>query len=132
MPKVHAPIHGLTLGRGGNLKPYYNPRGNGLGDIRQVSGEFFLSVQKLWCERGDEILQRTADKYPELVFAGMVKLCQVTKVEVGQPNDFARLGNKEAILQKLEERSGPEARKLFEKFVRDLDKLQVQQEQEAR
>jgi hypothetical protein len=41
---------GLTLGRGGNLKPYYNPRGNGLGDIRQVSGEFFLSVQQKWAE----------------------------------------------------------------------------------
>ena len=106
----------------------YKPRGNGIRDIREVSGEFFLSVQKLWRERGDEILQRTADKYPELVFAGMVKLCQVTKVEVGQPNDLARLGNKEAIIQRLEERSGPEARKLFEKFVRDLEKLQAQQD----
>ena len=85
MPEIDKPIHGLTLGRGGNLKPYYNPRGNGLGDIRHVSGEFFLSVKKLWRERGDETLQRVADEYPELVFAGMVKLCQITKVEVGGP-----------------------------------------------
>ncbi len=60
----------------------------------------------------------------------MIKLAQVTKIEIGQPNDFARLGSKEAILQRLEERSGPEARKLFEKFVRDLDKLRVEQDQE--
>jgi hypothetical protein len=132
MPEIDKPIHGLTLGRGGNLKPYYNPRGNGLGDIRHVSGEFFLSVQQLWRERGDEILHRVADKFPELVFAGMVKLCQVTKVEVGSPGDFAKLGSKEAIVQKLEEKSGPEARKLFEKFVRDLEKLQAQKEQEVR
>ncbi len=59
-----------------------------------------------------------------------MKLCQVTKVEIGQPNDFARLGNKEAIMQRLEERSGPEARKLFEKFVGDLDKLRAQRDQE--
>jgi hypothetical protein len=131
MPNVDAPIHGLSLDRRGQLRPYYLPRGNGLGDIRHVSGEFFLSIQQLWRERGDEILQRVADNFSELLFMGMVKLSQVTKIEVGQPNDFARLGNKEAILQKLEERSGPEARKLFEKFVRDLEKLQAQQGQET-
>ena len=110
----------------------YKPRGNGIRDIREVSGEFFLSVQDAWSKYGDEILEKVARNFPELFFAGMIKLCQVTKVEVGQPNEFARLGNKEAIFQKLEERSGPEARKLFEKFVRDLNELQAQQEQEAR
>jgi hypothetical protein len=50
------------------------------------------------------------------------------KVEIGSP-DFCKLGSKEAIVQKLEERAGPEARKLFEKFVRDVEKLQEQQEQ---
>ncbi len=131
MPNVDAPIHGLRLDRRGQLRPYYLPRGNGLGDIRHVSGEFFLSVQKLWSERGDEILQRVADNFPELLFMGMIKLLQVTKIEVAQPSDFARLGNKEAIMQRLEERSGPEARKLFEKFVRDFDDLQARQEQES-
>ena len=131
MPNVDAPIHGLSLDRRGQLRPYYLPRGNGLGDIRHVSGEFFLSIQQLWRERGDEILQRVADKFPELLFMGMVKLSQVTKIEVGQSSDFARLGNKEAIVQKLEEKSGPQVRELFEKFVRDLEKLQAQQGQET-
>ena len=109
----------------------YKPRGNGIRDIREVSGEFFLSIQDVWRERGNEILHRVADRYPELVFAGMVKLSQVTKVELGSPGDFARLGNKEAILQKLEERAGPAARAVRE--VRgDLEKLQAQQEQEIR
>jgi hypothetical protein len=62
----------------------------------------------------------------------MIKLCQVTKVEVGSPGDFAKLGSKQAIVQKLEERAGPEARKLFEKFVNDLEKLQAQPDQEPR
>jgi hypothetical protein len=132
MPKIHAPVHGLTLGRGGNLKPYYNPRGNGLGDIRHVSGEFFLSVQQKWREHGDWILDRVAEQHPELFFAGMVRLCQVTKVEVGGPGEFARLGNREEIAQKLEQKAGPEARKLFEKFIKDVQKLEAQQEQETR
>ena len=108
----------------------YKPRGNGIRDIREVSGEFFLSLQEVWQERGNEILHRVANTFPELFFAGMIKMCQVTKVEVGQPNDFARLGSKEDIIQRLEERSGPEARKLFEKFVRDLEKLRAQRDQE--
>ena len=110
----------------------YKPRGNGIRDIREVSGEFFLSVQDAWSKYGDEILEKVARNFPELFFAGMIKLCQVTKIEVGQPNEFARLGSKEAIIQKLEEKAGPQARKLFEKFVRDLEKLQAQQEQESR
>ena len=33
----------------------------------------------------------------------------------------------EAIVQKLEEKAGPEARKLFETFMRDVEKLQQEQ-----
>jgi hypothetical protein len=59
-------------------------------------------------------------------------LCQVTKVELGSPGDFARLGNKQAIIEKLEQKAGPEARKLFEKFIKDVQKLQAEQDQEPR
>jgi hypothetical protein len=33
------------------------------------------------------------------------------------------------ISEKLQEKAGPEARKLFEKFMRDVEKLQARQEQ---
>jgi hypothetical protein len=108
------------------LAVYYG--GKGLGDVRTVSGEFLLSLQHLWRRRGDEILETVADKYPELIFTGMVKLARVLKVEVGGPGAFAKLG-KADIVQKLEEGGGPEARKLFEKFVADVEKLQAEQEQ---
>ena len=62
----------------------------------------------------------------------MVRIAQVTRIELGSPGDFAKLGNKEAIVAKLEQKAGPEARKLFEKFVRDVEELQAQQEQETR
>jgi hypothetical protein len=131
MARTMLPVSGLRV-QGETMRPFYRPKGNGLRDIREVSGQFFVSLGNVWEQRGDEILHRVADKHPELYFAGMIKLAQVTKIEVGQPNDFARLGSKETIIQRLEERSGPEARKLFEKFVRDLEKLQVQQKQNVR
>jgi hypothetical protein len=53
------------------------------------------------------------------------------RVEVGGPGDFAVVANKAEILQKLEERAGPEPRRLFEKFTRDMQKLQAQQKQDA-
>ncbi len=58
----------------------------------------------------------------------MIKLSCVLKDEVGGPGAFAKLG-KQGILEKLQEKAGPEARKLFEKFMRDVEKLQAQQEQ---
>ncbi len=57
----------------------------------------------------------------------MIKLSRVLQVEVGGPGDFAKLG-KQAILEKLPEKGGPEARRLFETFMRDVEKLQAQQE----
>jgi hypothetical protein len=114
------------------MRPMYKPRGNGIRDIREVSGEFFLSVQEKWREHGDSILDRVAEQFPELFFSGMIKLCQVTKIEVGSPSDFAKLGSKQAIVQRLEERAGPEARKLFEKFVKDIENLQARQDRETR
>ncbi len=69
-----------------------------------------------------------ADQYPELIFSGMIKLARVTRIEVGSPGDFAKL-SKQGILERLQEKAGPEARRLFEKFTRDVEKLQAEQEQ---
>ncbi len=87
-------------------------------------------MQNLWRQRGDEILQRVADQYPELIFSGLIKLAKVTRIEVGSPGAFAKL-DKRGILEKLEEKGGPDARKLFEKFMRDVENLQAQQEQKG-
>ncbi len=102
------PVKELVVGNGGDLRPVYYG-GKGLGDVRTVSGDFLLSLQHLWRRRGDEILEIVADKYPELIFTSMVKLARVLKLEVGGPGDFARLG-KQGILEKLQEKGGPEAR----------------------
>jgi hypothetical protein len=88
-----------------------------------ISGHFLLSFQSLWERRGDEILGRVADEHPELILLSQIKLASVARLEVGAPTDFSNLGSKQAIIEKLEERAGPKARKLFEKFVSDFQKL---------
>jgi hypothetical protein len=52
----------------------------------------------------------------------MTKIAQVQRVEVGAPGDFSGL-DKKGIVEKLEQRAGPKARKLFEKFISDMQKL---------
>ena len=62
----------------------------------------------------------------------MIKLSHVLKVEVGVPGEFTKRGSKEVILERLQEKGGAEARKLFEKFMCDVEKLQAQQEHKDR
>ena len=89
-----------------------------------------MSLQRLWEEEGDSILKRVAAQHPELILCAMVKLVNVMRVEVGSPEDpFSKLGSKEAIIAKLEERAGPQARKLFEKFIEEVERLQANQEE---
>ncbi len=117
----------MCVSETGQLRPVvWSGHKHGLADIRTVSGEFLLSLQNLWRRRGDEILERCADQFPDLCLASMVKLAKVNRVEVGSPGDFAKL-DKQGILEKLEEKGGPKARQLFEKFMRDVDRLQQEQ-----
>jgi len=58
----------------------------------------------------------------------MVALSKVIRWEVGQANEFDRTLTPEEIMDKLEQRVGPEGRKLFEQFLRKVNKLQAQQQ----
>jgi hypothetical protein len=64
-----------------------------------------LSLQCYWEQEGDDILKRVGAQHPELIFAGMVKLANVMRVEVGPPGDFSGL-SKQEIVDKLEQREG--------------------------
>ncbi len=88
MPRTMLPVSGLRV-QGETVRPFYRPKGNGLRDIREVSAQFFVSLCDVWDQRGDEILNRVADEHPEVYFAGMIKLAQVTRVEIGNPGYFA-------------------------------------------
>jgi hypothetical protein len=118
-----APVRGLEVMKDGRIRPlsYYN--GKGLADVRWVSGRFLLSLQEIWEEMGDDILRRVAASHPELLLMAMCKIAAVQRIEVGQPDDFSGLKSKAEIVDKLEERAGPEARKLFESFIKKVEAL---------
>ena len=92
----HVPVRDLVVKKDGHIRPLTYYGGKGL-DVRTVSGEFLLSLQKLWREQGDEILRRVAAQYPELIFISQVKLAKVMRVEIGSPDEFSKLGSKQAI-----------------------------------
>ena len=120
----HAPVRAMEVLKNGQIRPltYYN--GKGLSDVRWVSGRFLLSLQEIWEELGDDVLRRVAASHPELLMMAMCKIAAVQRIEVGQPDDFSGLKSKAEIVDKLEERAGPEARKLFETFIKKVEALQ--------
>jgi hypothetical protein len=73
-----------------------------------------------------------AAKHPQTFFTGMVALAKILRWE---PTDgtsaFDRTLSPEQIMDRLEERVGPEGRKLFEKFIRQVNVLQAKQQLEA-
>jgi len=60
-----------------------------------------------------------------------VSLARIIRWEVDPTGAFDRALSPEEITNKLEERVGPEGRKLFEQFLRKVSKLQAQQQLEA-
>ena len=62
---------------------------------------------------GRKALDVVAEKYPQAYFSGMVALSKVIRWEVGQANEFDRTLTPEEIMDKVEQRVGPEGRKLF-------------------
>jgi hypothetical protein len=125
------PINAIEVQPSGKLRPLTYWGGKGLADVRTISGRFLLSFQDLWQRRGDEILDRVADEHPELILLSQIKLVSVTRIEVSDPDDFSKLKSKQEIVEKLEEKAGPQVRQLFEKFISDVKKLEAEQEQEA-
>jgi hypothetical protein len=128
-PLGNTPIGDLVIHKNGKITPVTRPPlslygGKGLGDVRTISGQFLLSLQSYWEQEGDDILKRVGAQHPELIFAGIVKLANVMRVEVGTSGDFSGL-DKKGIVEKLEQRAGPKARQLFEKFIKDMRKLRA-------
>jgi hypothetical protein len=124
---AEAPVRALKITKNGQLRPLTYVNRN--GDVRWVSASFLVSLQNYWDEMGDDIIRRVGASHPELLLMAMCKISAVSRVEVGQPGDFTGLKSKTEIADRLEERAGPEARKLFEKFIEEMEKLQASQEE---
>jgi hypothetical protein len=118
--------------RGRYLKGIAGGPGRPPGSRNRLTEDFLGDLHTAWQEHGREAIDRVIDERPEAFLAIVARTIDVRRVEIGQPGEFSRLPNKEAILERLEQQSGPQARELFERFVRDVEKLQAEQEQQSR
>ncbi len=110
-------------GRGRYLKGTPGGPGRPLGSRNRLSEDFLGDLQDDWRQHGKEILATMREKFPEIYFQSLLRLA-VHNVELGQPGEFEQVRSKEDVLQKLEEHSGPAARKLFEEFLAEVEKLE--------
>jgi hypothetical protein len=86
-----------------------------------LSAEFLHDFHEHYVLHGKGIFDLMLKKYPVQYFQSLVKLAHVLKVELGAPGDFSPPPETEAdVLQRLEDRAGPKARKLFEDYLRGL------------
>jgi hypothetical protein len=101
---------------------------NGGGTIKALSAEFLFDLQKHWRKSREQVLDDVAKKYPAQYFAGMVTLAKVIRWEIGDPGAFDRPRSPEEVVERLEQRIGPEGRKLFERFLREVQQLEERQQ----
>ena len=101
---------------------------NGGGTIKALSAEFLFDLQKHWRKSREQVLDDVAKKYPAQYFASMVTLAKVVRWEIGEPGAFDRPRSPEEVVERLERRIGPEGRKLFERFLREVQQLEERQQ----
>ena len=104
---------------------------NGGATVKTLSAMFLADVERHWRVHGSKVLDILAQKYPHAYFSGMVALSKVIRWETGEAGAFDRSLTPDEIMDRLEKRVGPEGRKLFERFLRQVNKLQMQQQLEA-
>jgi hypothetical protein len=90
-----------------------------------------MDFEQHWRTHGKKVLDILAEKYPQAYFGGAVALAKSIKWETAEQMLADGGMTPEEIMEKLEQRVGPEGRKLFERFLRQVNKLQAQQQLEA-
>jgi hypothetical protein len=92
--------------------------------VKTLSIGFLADLEEDWRAHGKKVFPVLREKYPQAYFGGLVALSKVIKWDA---NDTAidQTLTPEQIMDKLEQRVGPEGRKLFERFLRDVNKLQA-------
>jgi hypothetical protein len=100
-----------------------------VGSRNRLSEDFLRDLHVAWTTHGSTVLDRIITERPEILFLAMTKLALVHPVEQSQPQDFDRPRAREQALDKLEQRAGPKARKMFERFLARIDKLERSEEE---
>jgi hypothetical protein len=104
---------------------------NGGGTIKALSAEFLFDLQQHWRKSREQVLDDVAKKYPAQYFAGMVTLAKVIRWEIGEPGAFDRPRSPEEVMDRLEQRVGPEGRRMFERFLKQITQFERRQQERS-
>ena len=99
--------------------------------VKSLSIGFLADFEEHWRSHGKKVLDVLAEKYPQAYFGGAVALSKVIKWDASESAMFDQTMTPEEIMDKLEQRVGPEGRKLFERFLRDVNELGARRHLEA-
>jgi hypothetical protein len=92
---------------------------------------FLADLEEDWRQHGREIFPILRKKYPQAYFQGIVSLARIIRWDVESTNPYNRSMTPEEIMDTLKKRVGPKGRKLFKRFLRDVNELGAQQNLEA-
>jgi hypothetical protein len=123
MTKIRS-SNGVQDERGHRLKGISGGPDQQVGSHYKLVEDFLRDLRADWEQHGKDILEVMREKHPEIYFQCMVKLALVQGAELDQPRPFERQRTREEIMAKLEERAGPEGRRLFESFLHKLKRLE--------
>ena len=112
----------------GRVEPFLINGGN---TVKTLSAGFLADLQEDWLQFGKKIFPILREKHPQAYFNGLVALSRVIRWKDQAEGAFDRTMTPEEIMDKLEERVGPEGRKLFEEFIKQVNVLQAKQQLEA-
>ena len=87
-----------------------------------------VDLHEDWSAHGKKIFGVLREKFPQAYFGGLVALSRMIRWETAE--EMLSGGGSmtpDEIIEKLEQRVGPEGRKLFERFLRDVNMLQAKQ-----
>jgi hypothetical protein len=87
-----------------------------------------VSHEEDWNAHGKKVFPVLRDKFPQAYFRGLVALSKMIRWETA--DEMLSGGGSmtpDEIIEKLEQRVGSEGRKLFERFLRDVNMLQAKQ-----
>jgi hypothetical protein len=110
--------------RGPYLKGMPGGSGRPLGSRNKLREDFFADMHRAWLENGREVIERLIAERPEFFLAAILKITQVHRVEVGQPERFDKPCTREEALDRLERNAAPKARKMLENFLAKVERLE--------
>jgi hypothetical protein len=100
---------------------------NGGHVVKSLSLAFLADLQEDWVAHGKDVFRVLRRSHPQAYFGGLVALAKMIGWETTEEMLSDGGMTTEEIMEKLEERVGPEGRELFEDFLRKVNTLQAKQ-----